>query len=104
MKQKSKSTIQALIYFWCKNKDFLFIFQIKIQKISTLSVSVKNYKKKIKTYFSFFTNNHSTPEMVSVTAQMAKMTDLLGAVLITSPILKLATNCGSTTARLNIPM
>ena len=51
MKQKSKSTIQALIYFWCKNKDFLFIFQIKIQKTITLSALVKITRKKSKPIF-----------------------------------------------------
>ena len=59
---------------------------------------------KFECYFSFLTANQRMPEMAKHTAQMAKMIDLSAALLTTSPILKLATNCGSTTERLKIPM
>ena len=59
---------------------------------------------KFECYFSFLTANQSTPDMAKHTAQITNIIDLSAALLTTSPILKLATNCGSTTERLNMPM
>ena len=57
-----------------------------------------------KFYLSFLTKSHRTPEISKQTAQMAKIIDLSAAAFTTSPILNEATNCGSTTDRLKMPM
>ena len=44
------------------------------------------------------------PDMARHIAQMVKMMDLSATLLITSPILKLATSCGNTTDKLKIPI
>lgn len=44
------------------------------------------------------------PDIARHTAQITKMMDLSCALLITSPILKLATSCGNTTDKLKIPI